>query len=201
MLYKKIIFLSFSTLFFNQLQAIPCSNPAVASDNITQTFHYGCFCGKKFPNIKHSSNKNYKELNQQQTKELKKQYQKLDAFDDIDQICKEHDLCYIQEKKEAGVCNDKIYQQLYHLENKFKQSTNNILNQQCQNLAYDIASVFHTIFAPADDEDGFIDYGMLFFNGALTVANKIVQKSSDAISPDKTPRYPLAHEKCFINNK
>ena len=196
--YKKIsiIFLSFSYLY-----ATPCKNPAVASDNLNSKFRYGCFCGKNYPSIKHPSKKSYKELNTTQRKELIAEYQKIDAYDDIDKVCKEHDICYIIHGREANVCNDRIYSQLKTIEKIFdKANDNNVTNEQCKNLAFDIGSVFHTIFSPSDDENTIFDFGMLMFNGAITATNKVVQESADTLSDDNPPRYPALHEKCLLKS-
>jgi len=196
--YKKIFifFLSFNSLYANS-----CDNPAVASDNLNSQFHYGCFCGKNYPKIEHPSKKSYKELNITQRQELIKEYIKIDAYDDIDEVCKEHDICYIHYGREAKVCNDKIYTQLNSLEKQFdKANESNIRNEQCKNLAFDIGSVFHTIFSPAEDENTIFDLGMLMFNGAITASNKLVQESVDTISYKNTPRYPSSDEKCLLES-
>ncbi len=195
-LYKKILI---SFLLFTHLYANSCENPAVASDDLNSKFRYGCFCGENYPKIEHSSKKSYKELNTTQRLELIEKYQKIDAYDDIDEVCKEHDICYIKHGREAKVCNDNIYTQLNRIEEQFyKASDDNMSNEQCKNLAFDIASVFHTIFSPSDDEDTFFDFGMLMVNGAITATNKLVQESADTIS-DNAPRYPAINQKCLLD--
>jgi len=195
MLYKKVLI---PLLFFSQLQASPCSQPAVAHDNFSTHFRYGCFCGKNYPKIEHSSKKSYKKLTVPQRQELIEQYQEIDAYDDIDQLCKEHDICYISQGKEAKVCNATIYTNLRRVEKLFRDVEKpNRNTQQCKNLAYDIGSVFHTIFSPADDENTIFEIGMLMFNGAITTMNKMFQESVDIM--DDEPRYPLVEEKCLLN--
>jgi len=199
MFYKKL-FTLILLLSYSYLYATPCENPAVALDDLNKKFRYGCFCGEHYPNIKHLSKKSYKDLNKTARKELILQYEKLDAYDDIDAICKEHDLCYIRYAKEANICNDKAYKRFNIIEEEFsKASENNISNEQCKNLAFDIGSIFHTIFLPADDEDTIFDFGMLMVNGAVTVTNKVLQESADTIS-DNAPRYPLINNKCLLKS-
>jgi len=196
-IYKKIVitFLCFTPLYANS-----CKNSAVASDDLNTQFRYGCFCGKNYPNIEHPSKKNYKDLNITQRQELITEYMKIDAYDDIDEVCKEHDICYIRHGREAKVCNDKIYTQLNNIEEMFKKVNDiNVTTEQCKNLAFDIGSVFHTIFSPADDENTIFDFGMLIFNGAITASNKVVQESVDTIS-DNPPRYPALNEKCLLES-
>ena len=195
MLYKKVLIF---TLFFTHLHSSPCSQPAVAYDKFSTHFRYGCFCGRDYPNIEHPSKKSYKELNSSQRQELIIQYQKIDPYDDIDKLCKEHDICYIKQGKEAKSCNTTIYSKLRIVETKFRDtSENNLSNTQCKNLAYDIGSVFHTIFSPADDENGVLDAGMLLMNGAITTINKIFQETVDVL--DSTPRYPKTKQKCLLD--
>ena len=189
-----------SFLLFTHLYANPCKNPAVASDDLNNDFRYGCFCGKNYPTIEHPSKKSYKELNRIERQELITEYKRIDAYDDIDEVCKEHDICYITHGREASVCNDKIYNQLNTIKEKFdKVSDDNVTNEQCRNLAFDIASVFHTIFSPSDDEDTFFDFGMLMVNGAITASNKVLQESADTLS-DNAPRYPALNKKCLLES-
>jgi hypothetical protein len=196
MLYKKVLIL---TLFLSHIYASSCSQPAVAYDSFSTHFRYGCFCGRDYPNIEHTSKKSYKHLNLAQRQELITQYQQIDAYDDIDQLCKEHDICYISEGKEAKVCNATIYTKLRKIEKKFRDvEESNSSTEQCKNLAYDIGSVFHTIFSPADDENSFFDMGMLMLNGVITTMNKMFQESVDII--DNEPRYPSEKQKCLLKS-
>jgi hypothetical protein len=197
MLNKKLLILS-TTLLITTLYATPCENPEVAKNDLNEQFKYGCFCGKEYPLIEHPSHKNYKKLNEIQRQELIDEYQKIDPYDDIDKLCKEHDICYIQQAKEAKVCNEKFIKELDKVEDRFsKNSEQNITQQQCKNLAYDIRSVFNTIFAPADDEDTPFDFGMLLFNGAITASTKVVEESIDTINDDNISHYPKVNERCF----
>jgi|GEM_PF-2024117 len=184
-------------LFSIQLNAKTCEDPAVAVDDLNKKFKYGCFCGEDYPNIQHPSQKSYRELNSSQRDELIHIYQEIDPYDDIDSICKEHDICYISHQKEAKECNDAIYNSLNQIEDRFATDEDNLTHQQCKNLAFDIGSVFHTIFAPADDEDTIFDFGMLMVNTGVTVANKTLQESADTIS-DSYDRYPPKDSRCLM---
>jgi len=184
----------------NKITATPCKTPAVANDDLNKKFRYGCFCGKDYPTIEQLSKKSYRHLNQTERKEVIYQYQQIEPYDDIDKACQEHDICYIAHGKRAKVCNDTIYTTLNEIEEKFdSMNENNVTHDQCKNLAFDIRSVFGTIFAPADDEDTIFDFGMLMFNTGITVANKTLQESADTIS-DNPPRYPSAKEKCLVES-
>jgi hypothetical protein len=194
---SKLFFIA--SLFFFELYATPCQNPAVASDKLGKKFRYGCFCGKNYPHIEHASKKSFRDLNGTARQELILQYKKIDAYDDIDAICKKHDICYIYYGKKAKICNDKAYDRFDIIKKKFdKASENKSSNKQCKNLAYDMGSVFHTIFLPADDENTIFDFGILMLNGVITVTNRVVQKSADRMSRDSSSRYPLPHQKCLL---
>jgi len=52
----------------------PCSNPAVADENLSKSFRYGCFCGENYPNLHHPSGDSYRELNTTQRQALIAQY-------------------------------------------------------------------------------------------------------------------------------
>jgi len=189
------------TILFASLHATPCESPAVADDNLSKKFHYGCFCGESYPDIKHKSKKSYRVLNDQERQELIEQYQSIDAYDDVDKACKVHDICFIQHAKQAKVCNDNIVKSLTDMKDKFsKEVDDNVTNAQCRDLAFDISSVFHTVFSPADDEDTIFDFGMLMFNGAITAMNKIGQETADTFSYYHAPRYPAKGVKCLVEN-
>ncbi len=178
----------------------PCSSPATATEDLNQSFRYGCFCGENYPTIEHPSKKSYRDLNQTERKRLIQSYQQITPYDDIDRICQAHDICYVQEGRKSRSCNEKLSQDLLILEQKFNaQSEQNLSNEQCRNLAFDIASVFNTIFAPSDDDDTIFDLGMLMVNGAIISSNKILQASSDTLSDYNNSHYPKQGEKCLVN--
>ena len=72
--------------------------------------------------------------------------------------------------------------------------------EQCSNLASDMGSVFHTIFAPSDDDDSLLDFGMLMINGAVTAVNKGFQESLDILTKEEE-RYPPEGIKCNLLKK
>ena len=199
MFIRPIIFLLLlSSALFSQ-DTHPCQSPATASEDLTKSFRYGCFCGEDYPNIKHPSKKNYQELNSTQREELIELYEAIEPFDDIDETCKKHDICFIKHGKRAKVCNDTIYNNLNNLKEAFSTQNGDFdKNMQCVNLVDDIASVFHTIFTPPDDEDSYFEKSILVMNGAITTASKVLQVSIDLLS-DADERYPSKGEKCNIH--
>lgn len=70
------------------------------------------------------------------------------------------------------------------------------VNKQCQKLAYDMASVFKTIFTSAETTNNPMEMGILMFDTSITVANKTFEKSLDTfIGLD--PLYPPQGHQCL----
>ena len=197
-----ILFSIFSVFIFAQNpEPKSCNYPAVATDNFGKKFRYGCFCGENYPNIQHPSKKDYRDLNLTEKQELIAKYNAIAPYDDIDKVCQEHDICFIIFGKKAKSCNDTIYDELNILSDKFQQKEDNgKIYKQCKNLTKDMRSVFHTIFAPSDDDDTLFDIGILMINGALTAFNKGFQESLDILTKEEE-RYPPLGVKCNITKK
>ena len=181
----------------NRVNATLCSNPAVAKEEYTNSFHYGCFCGKGHPNIEHYSNKNYKDLNKTEKEELVAQYYSIKPYDSIDESCQKHDICYIYKGRKNQVCNDAIYRDLKELKKIFKEeeSRDNPTSKQCKILTADIADVFKTIFWTGDDISMF-RLSIFAMITPIIVANKGMKKSVEIINSDN--RYPSKGVKCLI---
>jgi len=121
-----------STLLYTKT----CKNPAVANDDLNKKFRYGCFCGENYPNIKHHSNKSYKDLNLSEKEELIAKYLEIEPFDDIDRTCQMHDICYIKYGKKAKICDENIVSRLSELIDEFSiDADKNVTKAQCRNLA------------------------------------------------------------------
>ena len=177
-------------------EAETCASPIAANEDISKKFKYGCFCGENYPKIYNTNTQDVRGLDKKQRVDIINSYFAVKPYDEIDAICKQHDLCYLYQGKKAKVCNNAIYDDLHLLVDKFKDSNQTVENKQCQNLSTDIASVFKTIFAVADDEKNLFDIGMLFFNTSITIANKTLEESIDTIV-DQGARYPKKEYKCL----
>lgn len=168
----------------SQASAIVCTNSAVAEDKFDTTFRYGCFCGKGYPDIQHSSDKPYRYLQQTQSEELIAQYYSIKPYDSIDEACMKHDICYINKGREDQRCNDALYANLREIEDLFeskeKAKKSDSLERRCQVLASDMASVFRTVFATGENISK-IRLGMLAVTTPLTMASKTLQKTSRTI--------------------
>ena len=186
------------TMLENQKNAKPCSSPIEANEELSEDFKYGCFCGKKYPKIDDNSTEDFRELSKEKRVELIEKFYAVEPYDDIDAICMQHDICYLYKGKKAKVCNDTIYDELYDIAEEFDDANKTLENEQCRNLSVDMASVFKTFFAMADDEDSIFDFGMSMISTGITVANKGLQESVDTFS-DNEDRYPKNGHKCLIN--
>ncbi|CAA6814423.1 MAG: Unknown protein [uncultured Sulfurovum sp.] len=188
------------TMIENQYKAQHCSSPFIANEKISEDFKYGCFCGKDYPQINNDEIKDFRKLTKAQRAKIIESYFLIKPYDDIDAICQQHDICYLYQGNKTKTCNRAIYSELKNLNKQFKEEKNTLHKQQCRHLASDIASVFKTIFASGDDENGMFEMGALFFNTSLTMAQKTVEKSIETIL-GKGSRYPKANTKCLISHK
>jgi hypothetical protein len=181
----------------NREHAILCKNPATAKENFSDTFSYGCFCGKGYPNIKHSSKKSYKKLNRKQREELIAQYYLIKPYDSIDEICMKHDICYIYRGREDQACNDAIYHSFKEIQHLFraKENKNDPKQKQCRVLASDMASFFRTIFGTGENIS-MMRFGTFAMTTFMVMARKSIQKSSGML--DSVEDYPSSGEKCLI---
>ena len=181
-------------------EAMVCSHPKVAKENFTPTFGYGCFCGKDYPHISHPSQKNYKDLNDKERKELIDLYYRIKPYDSIDAICQKHDICYIEKGGENQSCNDDIYHNLKVLKRAFKaeERNNNPTAKQCRILVSDMASFFRTIFGTGDNVSLFRS-GIFAMTTPFTIMSKGVQKTTGILSDNSN--YPDEGIKCIIDSQ
>ena len=182
----------------NRKNATVCSNPAKAKENFSDTFSYGCFCGKGYPNVKHASKKSYKRLNHSQREELITQYYLIKPYDSIDEICMKHDICYIHRGREDQACNDAIYHSFKEIQGMFraKESKSDPKQKQCRVLVSDMASFFRTIFGTGENIS-MMRFGTFAMTTFMVMARKSVQKSSGML--DSEDDYPLAGERCLTD--
>ena len=181
----------------NQANATPCASPVMAKDEITDQFKYGCFCGKNYPNVDKNSTVSFTKLNKAERIKRIESFYLIEPYDEVDAICQQHDICYLYRGKRAKRCNDTIYDELHTLAYKFREADDKLHNRQCYNLSSDMASVFRTIFASADDQDTLFEAGMLLLSTSITMANKTFQESIDLMIRHQV-RYPK--HKCISSD-
>ena len=181
-------------------EAMVCSNPKVAKENLTPTFGYGCFCGKDYPHIEHPSEKNYKDLNDKEREELIAQYYLIKPYDSIDELCMKHDICYIEKGEEAQECNDDIYHNLKKLKVEFKaqERKSDPTAKQCRVLVSDMASFFRTIFGIGDNIS-LLRGGMFAMTTPFTIMSKGLQKTTGVLKENSN--YPEEGVKCLIDSQ
>jgi len=173
----------------NQDKAQPCKSPALAEKNFLKSFHYGCFCGKNYPNIKHPSHKEYQDLTLNERQELIAQYYKIKPFDDIDTVCMQHDICYLSQGKKSQSCNNSLYKELKKIKHAFRNTSKRKEPhiKRCRHLSTDMALVFKTIFTLGED----FSLSKLF---TLSVSTPFSLTSGFIHSFD----YPKKDERCNI---
>ncbi|SFV60205.1 hypothetical protein MNB_SV-9-801 [hydrothermal vent metagenome] len=187
-------------MLLNQKSSKLCDNPAMAKENFDNDFKYGCFCGKNYPNIKSDTKKEYKYLSRMEKDKLIAKYYSIKPYDDIDNLCMQHDICYIYEGREDQLCNDVLYSEMRTLSNKFYEKArgqdSNSKDMRCERLSSDIAVIFKTIFG-AGSNLSMMRFGMfMMVNTPMTVMSKGIQKMSHGMNDSSL--YPLPNEKCNL---
>jgi len=187
-------------MLLNRENAKLCNNPAMAKENFDNDFKYGCFCGKNYPYIKSDTKKDYKDLNRRERDKLITKYYAIKPYDDIDNLCMQHDICYIYEGREDQLCNDVLYSEMRLLSNKFYEEArgqnSDSKAMRCERLSSDIAVIFKTIFG-AGNNLSMMRFGMfMMVNTPMTVMSKAVQKMSHGMN--NSPLYPFQNEKCNL---
>jgi len=184
----------------NMKDAKVCKSPAIAKQNFSSDFRYGCFCGKNYPNIISKTKKSYQDLSRGERDELIAKYYLLKPYDSIDAVCMKHDICYIYEGREDQLCNDALFSALRDLSSQFydvaREQDDNSTAERCERLSSDIGVVFKTAFALADNTS-MMRFGMvMMINTPLTVMSKGIRTTSYGMK-DKI-LYPLPNEKCEL---
>lgn len=211
-----IALLTFSTLFgddFSRLNSSPtlemqenmkrakvCSSPAIAKEDYSDKFKYGCFCGKNYPNIISKTKRHYSHLNREEKDELIAKYYSIKPYDEIDAVCMKHDICYIYTGRQDQNCNNFLYDALTKMSRDFydeaKDEGFDSTAMRCQKLASDIGVTFKTIFALSDNTS-IMGFGLsMMINTPIAVVSRGIQKTAHGLSDRDT--YPLANEKCNL---
>ena len=120
-----------------QLEALkgapPCMNPALPSDgNGLTDWKYGCFCGKGHPG--------YTKV---------EEYYSVKPKDEIDEVCRDHDVCWTIHGENDGECNDEFTDQTLYLSRLFSKAD----MKSCSNVASEMTGAFLSIFV-SDDFEG-----------------------------------------------
>jgi hypothetical protein len=184
----------------NKQVAKLCKSPAKAKENFDDDFKYGCFCGKNYPNILSDNNESYKTLGRVKRDKIIEKYYLIKPYDDIDELCMKHDICYIYEGREDQLCNDAIYNSLRELSSKFYEQArgedSDSKAMRCERLSSDIGVIFKTIFG-AGDNLSMMRFGMfMMINTPMTMVSKGIQKASHGMND--SPLYPLEGERCEV---
>jgi len=140
--------------------AVECANPAAAHLNLSSRFKYGCFCGSNHPKIESPERKPLTSLSSDEREMIIAKYLAIKPIDDIDTICRDHDICWILRGEGDGRCNDEFRSRLDYLGEAMdmkRKDLNLDINSyvfKCRCLASDISTSFLTIFVAEHYENG-----------------------------------------------
>lgn len=185
-------------MIHNMKNAKLCQSPAIAKENFSDNFKYGCFCGKDYPSIISKTKKSYKKLNRKEKDELIERYYSIKPYDDIDALCMKHDICYIYAGRKDQTCNDFLFEAMNDLSRGFyevvKKDGVDSKAMRCQRLSTDIGDVFKTVFALSENRS-IMGFGIsMLINTPIKVVSKGIQKTSSGANGEAV--YPLEGERC-----
>lgn len=117
-----------------------CSDPKVAT-KLNLNFKYGCFCGAGYPDVKSTLPEDEKVI----------QYLSRKPIDSIDEVCRDHDICWTIHDDGDLHCNNEFRSRMNYIAGYFHRVGGGTPHDdRCGNLATDIEMAFQTIFAPED---------------------------------------------------
>ncbi len=159
-----------------------CPNPALPKDSSDpREWKYGCFCGQEHPPFKN---------------EPKEEYYKIRPKDDIDEVCRDHDLCWLKYGIGDAQCTDEFNERIKYLNDSFT----NLDKGQCRNITTDVVLGFLTPFVKNKHKtDKAKEYGSLFAK-IVTLPVSIfgigVHKGAESIKG-----HPERFEECNIESQ
>jgi hypothetical protein len=158
----------------------------------------GCFCGLNFPNLPTSGNGSPASLSASEREAIIAEYYSIRPIDDIDSVCRDHDVCWILRGDGDGRCNDEFRERLRFvrwamLNAAFRQAK--LIYQRCSVLAGDMETAFLTIGVtehyeePGKTAESWIGraVGTMFLVPALAIFRPIIWTYKP---------YPQADERC-----
>ena len=157
-----------------------CKHPALPTDSKSlKEWRYGCFCGKGYPN--------YQSV---------EEYYSVKPKDSIDEICRDHDICWMKHGELDGDCNGELVERAFYLDDYF---TSNDMDD-CSNVTGDISGAFVSIFV----DDKFVDkpgadFGAKVGKAATTPlmgVGFVLRMFLVAVNG-----YPERHQKCNVERK
>ena len=182
-------------------EAQPCANPAVAREEVSRSFKYGCFCGAGYPGLKHPSGRDGQNLSPPERNELIAGYLRIKPIDDIDAACQAHDICQILNGRPELACNIAFKSRLDELRQAWNADLGWIGAERpeyrCGRLALDMS------FATATVMEGLSNDVAEQTASDVTKAASLPFTAGYALVAQfggtPSPHYPLAGERCVVN--
>jgi hypothetical protein len=182
-------------------EAQVCTNPAVAREEVSKSFKYGCFCGAGYPGLKHPSGKAEQEFSPAERSELIASYLRIKPIDDIDAACQAHDICWVLNGRPELACNIAFKNRLDALRKAWNGHLGWIGSERqeyrCARLALDIS------FATATVMEGVSNDAAEQTASDVTKAASLPLTAGYALVAQfggtPSPHYPLAGERCVVN--
>ena len=115
-----------------------CPSPQPVPTKFNREIKYGCFCGENYPGFSNID-----------------MYYLVKPYDSIDEVCRDHDVCWTLKGKGDGDCNDEFYNRLDYLSKRFDKHPDvqgwlDIDNKyyRCSNLTLKMKAIFLSSIIP-----------------------------------------------------
>ncbi len=150
------------TMPINSLEIISgakdCQSPISPKEKLSRRFKYGCFCGKDYPALRHSSGRQGLDLSLAERAELVKAFLEVRPLDAIDSACQKHDICWVRFGNSQLSCNKEFIAELDNLSAGWKERISffdvKSLEFRCQFLARDLSFATMTVMQGDAEDQG-----------------------------------------------
>jgi hypothetical protein len=172
--------------------AAECAAPVVPKLNLTSSFKYGCFCGAGHPAVNAAAGEGLESL--------LARYYAIKPIDAVDEVCRDHDVCWAMRGEGDARCNRELYERLRYLGDRFETLGNGRAEGpfwRCRILVGDMGAAFATLFVNEKHETGASQFGS--FLGKL-VGTPVLVGTALVMRPliYANDPYPLAGERCNL---
>ena len=175
----------------------PCASPAPASQKITPSWKYGCFCGKGHPPLIHPSERQGSALSESERNELILEYYAIKPLDDIDAACRAHDICWILNGRSEIACNkafrDAMDEIRSNLRSRIGWFDTETTEWRCSILALDMAFTSNTIM---EGDSGDMSMRISNWLSKMLTSPLVVLYGGIHLFSSAISAYPNAAERC-----
>lgn len=135
-----------------------CQNPISPKQKVSSGFKYGCFCGKDYPALRHSSGRQGLDLSFAEKAELVKAFLEVRPLDAIDSACQKHDICWVRFGNSQLFCNKEFIAELKTLRAGWEERISffdvKSLEFRCLSLARDLSFATMTVMQGVTEDQG-----------------------------------------------